>query len=135
MTPQPQQQEYFLVEGDELTDLMAFGCTPDAPVLKAITNRRFNPVPPPGLPDNYWYCPFRVGCEEGESWCSWPCDKWANWHDAARDAQALSAAHIKLRAKASQRQMDVETEDGTIIEVIEKGEVLAWIDEMLEAQR
>ena len=85
---QPQQQEYFLVEGDELTDLMAFGCTPDAPVLKAITNRRFNPVPPPGLPDNYWYCPFRVGCEEGESWCSWPCDKWANWHDAARDAQA-----------------------------------------------
>jgi hypothetical protein len=37
---------------------------------------------PTVLPENYWSCPFRKGCEDGESWCSWPCDKWAHWHDA-----------------------------------------------------
>ena len=36
----------------------------------------------------------------------------------------------KLYDKANQRQMDVETEDGTIIEVIEKGEVLGWIESL-----
>lgn len=37
--------------------------------------------PVPELPENYWHCPFRKGCEVGESYCDWPCDKWATWHD------------------------------------------------------
>jgi len=41
--------------------------------------------------------------------------------------KACNATLDKLYDKANQRQMDVETEDGTIIEVIEKGEVLGWI--------
>jgi len=44
-------------------------------------------------------------------------------HDTATRYATLD----KLYDKANQRQMDVETEDGTIIEVIEKGEVLGWI--------
>jgi len=45
------------------------------------------------------------------------------------DTAIRNATLDKLYDKANQRQIDVETEEGTIIEVIEKGEVLAWIDE------
>lgn len=51
-------------------------------------------------------------------------------HDATIRNQTLDA----LFQKANQRQMDVETEEGTIVEVIEKGEVLAWIDELRSTQ-
>ena len=44
--------------------------------------------------------------------------------------KACNATLDKLYDKANQRQMDVETEDGTIIEVIEKGEVLGWIESL-----
>ena len=58
----------------------------------------------------------------GKFYCAKPM---ATLADAIRNA-TLEA----LFQKANQRQMDVETDDGTIIEVIEKGEVLAWIDEL-----
>ena len=44
-------------------------------------------------------------------------------------------ALASLKAKVMQRQMDVETEEGAIIEVIEKGEVLAWIEEATIRQK
>jgi hypothetical protein len=33
------------------------------------------------------WCPFQLGCEDGESHCDWPCGRWFAWHDAAQ-AQA-----------------------------------------------
>ena len=128
MTPQP-EQEYFLVEGDELTDLTAFGCTPDAPVLKVIANRRFNPNPMTELPNNYWHCPFRVGCEEGESWCSWPCDKWANWHDAAIAAQAREEGINALLAAIENRFDDTNRGRGVV------GTIRGLAESLREAQR
>jgi len=50
------------------------------------------------------------------------------------DIAIRNATLDKLYDKANQRQIDVETEEGTIIEVIEKGEVLAWIDELRTQQ-
>lgn len=46
------------------------------------------------------------------------------------ERKKIADALTRLYNKVNQRQMDVETEEGDIIEVIEKGEVLAWIDEL-----
>jgi hypothetical protein len=46
-----------------------------------VTRSTHSSQPVPELPENYWHCPFRKGCEVGESYCDWPCDKWATWHD------------------------------------------------------
>jgi hypothetical protein len=42
------------------------------------------------------WCPFRKGCEDGESWCSWPCDKWFEWHDAQVAAKVLDELYGNL---------------------------------------
>ena len=66
------------------------------------------------------------GWDEALGWALIPTDDLLKQHDAAIRNQTLDA----LFQKVDQRQMDVETEEDTVIEVIEKGEVLAWIDEL-----
>jgi len=67
-------------------------------------------------------CYEKFTCPNGED-CWYLSEDYHKDNDTATRYATLD----KLYDKANQRQMDVETEDGTIIEVIEKGEVLGWI--------
>jgi hypothetical protein len=66
------------------------------------------------------WCPFRKGCEEGESWCSWPCDKWFEWHDAQVAAKererVLDAIKVWREAKVQKGKSP-------------EGCVMAWLEE------
>jgi len=61
--------------------------------------RPHTPLAPeePELPDDYWHCPFRKDREECASWCEWPCDDWAQWHDAAIARAATLATLDKFQ--------------------------------------
>jgi len=81
-------------------------------------------------------CPNCIGCgSEKESSCDEPCPAWLDWHDAQVCAKERERVLSDLQTKANQRQTDAETEDGNVIEVIEKGEVLAWIDAMRQREQ
>jgi hypothetical protein len=102
----PQQQREQLVDGVDLKAIEDYiystmNHTPEwkraEQAYQNILTARSRPhTPEPELPENYWHCPFRKGCEDGESWCSWPCDKWAVWHDAAVTRTATLAERERV---------------------------------------
>ena len=69
----------FLIKGQFLPEV----CENEANKLRSrptLTVQTATIQEPHKLPDNYWSCPFRKRCKD-VLWCSWPCVKWASWHD------------------------------------------------------
>ena len=124
MTPQPQQEYIITLEYIEKLDtwLGEHGID-DLQRMQIYSRLTLDPSRPhTSTPKTWESCHEHFMCPTGE-------ECWYLSEDYHKDQITATryATLDKLYDKANQRQMDVETEDGTIIEVIEKGEVLGWI--------
>jgi len=113
---QPQQE--YIITDDQIVKAVSLTDWYNVAVLC----REIRSRPHTSTPKTWESCHEHFMCPTGE-------ECWYLSEDYHKDqiTAIRNATLDKLYDKANQRQMDVETEDGTIIEVIEKGEVLGWI--------
>lgn len=99
MTPEPEPM--YLIRRSELNTLYQYSKDqPNVPTIDAnVRSRQYSgaqqqaPVIFEG--QSRFACPFQNGCEDGDGFCEYPCEKWLDWHDAAIAAQARKGGYAE----------------------------------------
>lgn len=64
-----------------------------------------------------WYCPFQIDCEDGKSYCEWPCERWFAWHDEQIQQQLQEHLVQKLELRKTNLQKIYSTQSCTMKEM------------------